>query len=108
MVTLNCLAIVIRISMIQRCVALVDSFWKIFIVIPGTNGHAQVLRYHTKNKKLTGDVYFETNDAEISGHMQDDLASLYSESVLQQIHEKIDLNFLEDEQIALMDNFFMQ
>jgi hypothetical protein len=108
MVTLNCLAIVIRISMIQRCVALVDSFWKIFIVIPGTTGHAQVLRYHTKNKKLTGDVYFETNDAEISGHMQDDLASLYSESVLQQIHEKIDLNFLEDEQIALMDNFFMQ
>lgn len=72
---------------------------EIDIGIPDATGRLEVLRIHTKNMKLADDVDLEQIAAESHGHVGADLASLCSESALQQIREKMDLIDLEDDQI---------
>lgn len=72
---------------------------EIDIGIPDATGRLEILRIHTKNMKLADDVDLEQIAAETHGHVGADLASLCSESALQQIREKMDLIDLEDDQI---------
>jgi len=69
------------------------------IGIPDTTGRLEILRIHTKNMKLAGDVDLEQVASETHGHVGSDLAALCSEAALQQIREKMDLIDLEDESI---------
>ena len=87
---------------------------EIDIGIPDATGRLEILRIHTKNMKLSGDVDLEQVAAETHGHVGADLASLCSEAALQQIREKMDLINLEDDTIdaevmdslaVTMDNF---
>nr|XP_018900427.1 PREDICTED: transitional endoplasmic reticulum ATPase TER94-like isoform X2 [Bemisia tabaci] len=72
---------------------------EIDIGIPDATGRLEILRIHTKNMKLADDVDPEQIAVEIDGHVGADLASLCSETALQQIREKMDLIDLEDNQI---------
>lgn len=72
---------------------------EIDIGIPDATGRLEILRIHTKNMKLADDVDLEQIASETHGHVGADLASLCSESALQQIREKMDLIDLEDDQI---------
>ncbi|CAB3370245.1 Hypothetical predicted protein [Cloeon dipterum] len=87
---------------------------EIDIGIPDAIGRLEILRIHTKNVKLAGDVDLEQIAAETHGHVGADIASLCSEAALQQIREKMDLIDLEDDTIdaeilnalaVTMDNF---
>lgn len=62
-------------------------------------GRLEILRIHTKNRKLSDDVDLEQIAAETHGHVGADLAALCSEAALQQIREKMDLIDLDDDQI---------
>jgi len=84
------------------------------IGIPDAIGRLEILRIHTKNMKLDEDVDLEAIAAETHGYVGSDVASLCSESALQQIREKMDLIDLEEEAIdaevldslaVTMDNF---
>ncbi|CAH0773375.1 unnamed protein product [Bemisia tabaci] len=72
---------------------------EIDIGIPDATGRLEILRIHTKNMKLADDVDLEQIAVETDGHVGADLASLCSETALQQIREKMDLIDLEDNQI---------
>jgi transitional endoplasmic reticulum ATPase len=72
---------------------------EIDIGIPDAIGRLEILRIHTKNMKLDDDVDLEAIAAETHGHVGADLASLCSESALQQIREKMDLIDLEEESV---------
>ncbi|PSN49362.1 Transitional endoplasmic reticulum ATPase TER94 [Blattella germanica] len=72
---------------------------EIDIGIPDATGRLEILRIHTKNMKLADDVDLEQIAQETHGHVGADLASLCSESALQQIREKMDMIDLEDDQI---------
>lgn len=84
------------------------------IGIPDATGRLEILRIHTKNMKLDEDVDLEQIAAETHGYVGSDMASLCSESALQQIREKMDLIDMEEETIdaevldslaVTMDNF---
>ncbi|CAH0391251.1 unnamed protein product [Bemisia tabaci] len=72
---------------------------EIDIGIPDATGCLEILRIHTKNMKLADDVDLEQIAVETDGLVGADLASLCSETALQQIREKMDLIDLEDNQI---------
>merc|ERR1712050_255068 len=69
------------------------------IGVPDDNGRLEILRIHTKNMKLAGDVKLEDIAANTHGFVGADLAQLCSEAALQQIREKMDLIDLEEETI---------
>ncbi|PRT54416.1 Cell division control protein 48 [Wickerhamiella sorbophila] len=69
------------------------------IGIPDPTGRLEILRIHTKNMKLHGDVDLEQLAAETHGFVGSDLASLCSEAAMQQIREKMELIDLEAENI---------
>ena len=84
------------------------------IGIPDPVGRLEILRIHTKNMKLADDVDLEAIASETHGYVGADLASLCSESAMQQIREKMDIIDLEEETIdaevlnslsVTMDNF---
>lgn len=72
---------------------------EIDIGIPDQIGRMEILRIHTRNMKLAGDVDLERVAAETHGHVGADLASLCSEAALQQIREKMDVIDLENDTI---------
>lgn len=69
------------------------------IGIPDATGRLEVLRIHTKNMKLAGEVDLETIAAETHGYVGADIASLCSEAAMQQIREKMDLIDLDEDEI---------
>lgn len=69
------------------------------IGIPDATGRLEVLRIHTKNMKLAGDVDLESIATETHGYVGADIASLCSEAAMQQIREKMDLIDLEEDTI---------
>lgn len=84
------------------------------IGVPDAAGRLEILRIHTKNMKLAGDVDLEAIASETHGFVGADIASLCSEAAMQQIREKMDLIDLEEETIdaeildslgVTMDNF---
>lgn len=72
---------------------------EIDIGIPDQIGRMEILRIHTRNMKLAGDVDLERVAAETHGHVGADLASLCSEAALQQIREKMDVIDLDNDVI---------
>ena len=71
------------------------------IGIPDATGRLEILRIHTKNMKIGEDVNLEQIAAESHGYVGSDLASLCSEAAWQQIHEKMDLIDLEEDQMQM-------
>jgi transitional endoplasmic reticulum ATPase len=69
------------------------------IGVPDDNGRLEILRIHTKNMKLAGDVKLEDLAANTHGFVGADLAQLCTEAALQCIREKMDLIDLEEETI---------
>merc|ERR1719450_1133638 len=69
------------------------------IGVPDDNGRLEILRIHTKNMKLAGDVKLEDIAANTHGFVGADLAQLCTEAALQCIREKMDLIDLEEETI---------
>lgn len=69
------------------------------IGIPDATGRLDILRIHTKNMKLAGDVDLETIAQQTHGYVGADLASLCSEAAMQQIREKMDQIDFEEENI---------
>lgn len=69
------------------------------IGVPDAAGRLEILRIHTKNMKLSGDVDLEAIASETHGFVGADIASLCSEAAMQQIREKMDLIDLEEETI---------
>jgi transitional endoplasmic reticulum ATPase len=61
---------------------------EIDIGIPDATGRLEILRIHTKNMKLSGDVDMEAIAADTHGHVGADLAALCTEAALQCIREK--------------------
>ncbi|KAL2936119.1 Cell division cycle protein 48-like protein [Bienertia sinuspersici] len=72
---------------------------EIDIGVPDEVGRLEVLRIHTKNMKLAGDVDLEKISKETHGYVGADLAALCTEGALQCIREKMDVIDLEDETI---------
>ncbi|KAJ7870982.1 P-loop containing nucleoside triphosphate hydrolase protein [Mycena olivaceomarginata] len=82
--------------------------------IPDPAGRLEILRMHTKNMKLAGDVDLEQIAADAHGYVGSDVASLCSEAAMQQIREKMHLIGLDENTIdadvldslsVTMDNF---
>jgi transitional endoplasmic reticulum ATPase len=69
------------------------------IGVPDDNGRLEILRIHTKNMKLAGDVKLEDLAANTHGFVGADLAQLCTEAALTCIREKMDLIDLEEETI---------
>merc|ERR1712130_111994 len=69
------------------------------ISIPDPTGRLEILRIHTKNMKLADDVDLEQIASETHGYVGSDIASLCSESAMQQIREKMDLIDLDEDSI---------
>ncbi|KAJ7023401.1 P-loop containing nucleoside triphosphate hydrolase protein [Mycena alexandri] len=69
------------------------------IGIPDPIGRLEILRIHTKNMKLGGDVDLEQIAADTHGYVGSDVASLCSEAAMQQIREKMDLINLDEDTI---------
>ncbi|CAF4019368.1 unnamed protein product, partial [Rotaria sordida] len=67
--------------------------------IPNAADRLEILRIHTKNMKLDGDVNLEQISNETHGYVGADLASLCSEAALQQIREKKHVIDLEEHTI---------
>ena len=87
---------------------------EIDIGIPDPTGRLEILRVHTKNMKLAGNIELEQIASETHGYVGADLASLCTEAAMQQIREKMDLIDFEEESIdaqvldtlaVTMDNF---
>ncbi|CAN6302346.1 unnamed protein product [Urochloa humidicola] len=72
---------------------------EIDIGVPDEVGRLEVLRVHTRNMKLTGDVDLEAVARDTHGYVGADLAALCTEAALQCIREKMDVIDLEDETI---------
>lgn len=69
------------------------------IGVPDENGRLEILRIHTKNMKLSGEVDLEQVSRESQGFVGADLAQLCMESALQCIREKMDVIDLDDDEI---------
>ncbi|CAF1455658.1 unnamed protein product [Rotaria magnacalcarata] len=72
---------------------------EINIGIPNAVERLEILRIHTKNMKLDGDVNLKQISNETHGYVGADLASLCSEAALQQIREKKHVIDLEEHTI---------
>jgi len=72
---------------------------EIDIGIPDATGRLEILRIHTKNMKLSGDVDMEAIAADTHGHVGADLAALCTEAALQCIREKMEFIDIEDDKI---------
>ncbi|CAF4090491.1 unnamed protein product [Rotaria sp. Silwood2] len=72
---------------------------EIDIGIPNAVDRLEILRIHTKNMKLDGDVNLKQISNETHGYVGADLASLCSEAALQQIREKQHVIDLEEHTI---------
>ncbi|CAF4970628.1 unnamed protein product [Rotaria sp. Silwood1] len=72
---------------------------EIDIGIPNAVDRLEILRIHTKNMKLDGNVNLEQISNETHGYVGADLASLCSEAALQQIREKKHVIDLEEHTI---------
>jgi transitional endoplasmic reticulum ATPase len=72
---------------------------EIDIGIPDATGRLEILRIHTKNMKLSGDVDLESIAADTHGHVGADLAALCTEAALQCIREKMEFIDIEDDKI---------
>jgi len=72
---------------------------EIDIGIPDATGRLEILRIHTKNMKLSGDVDMESIAGDCHGHVGADLAALCTEAALQCIREKMEFIDIEDDKI---------
>jgi transitional endoplasmic reticulum ATPase len=72
---------------------------EIDIGIPNAVDREEILRIHTKNMKLGGDVNLLQIANETHGYVGADLASLCSKAALQQIQENMDLMYLQQDTI---------
>jgi transitional endoplasmic reticulum ATPase len=72
---------------------------EIDVGIPNAADRLEILRIHTRNMKIGGDVNLEQISNETHGYVGADLASLCSEAALQQIREKKHFIHLEEQTI---------
>ncbi|XP_055305040.1 transitional endoplasmic reticulum ATPase [Sitodiplosis mosellana] len=72
---------------------------EIDIGIPDATGRLEILQIHTKNMLLADDVDLKKIAAETHGYVGADLVSICTEAGSQQIHEKMDLIDLDDDEI---------
>merc|ERR1711892_645767 len=72
---------------------------EIDIGIPDAVGRMEILRIHTRNMKLDGDIDPESIARETHGFVGADIAALCTEAAMQCIREKMDLIDIEDETI---------
>lgn len=71
---------------------------EINIGIPDETGRLEILRVHTKNKKLSDDVDLEKIAKSCHGFTGADIAQLITNAAMQCIREKITISTLDDEQ----------